>query len=157
MVTPARHISSAQKPPEAGSYHIGQCRRRTLSSLQKVLLDGAVWRCLGDFYSVFKDINPLKGSHSMGLLVNRALQSLIFNQLNYLYVEWNFYSVRSLVFNWSHPYSEEGVFLTFPDHPQIWGANAAGDQKSVSLWESTFAEWKEGIVLENSETTEFEF
>lgn len=55
------------------------------------------------FYSIFKYIKPHRGSHSMGLLVNRALQSyLIFNQLGYLHKEWNFYSVRNLVFKWSH-------------------------------------------------------
>ena len=37
------------------------------------------------------------------------------------------------------------------------GAHASGgDQKSASLWESQFAQWKEGRVLENSEMPEFE-
>lgn len=58
-------------------------------------MDGADLEVLnGDFDGVFKYIKPLKGSQSMGLLVNKAFQSLIFNQLSYLNMQRNFYSVR---------------------------------------------------------------
>lgn len=94
------------------------------------------------FNRVFKYIKSLRGSHSTGLLVNRALQSLIFNQLSYLYKEWNFYSVGNLVFKWSHPLSQEGVFLTPPD--TVWPPTDVGGKccwrpEVCEFWESTYA------------------
>ena len=52
--------------------HFSHCRKFYLMVL--------VYRFLnGDFYSVFKYMEPLKGPHSVGLLVSRALVSLVFN------------------------------------------------------------------------------
>lgn len=52
--------------------HFSLCRKFYLMVLVYSFLNG-------DFYSVFKYMEPLKGPHSMGLLVSRALVSLIFN------------------------------------------------------------------------------